>query len=272
MNKIICGNCLDVLETLQEKSTDLVLTSPPYAEQRKNFYSSINESEYPDWTVKWMESCIPILKPSGSVAIIIRPHLSKGQISDYVLKTRLAIREKGWFECEELIWVKPNSPPLGSTKRPRRSWESILWFSRTPDPYCDPKSNGIHSDRIGMESKKGVGEYKSGVSVAKSGIARCRDYVECGTSGVDRDEGNKHPAQFPQKLAEWVIRLLSPENGLIVDPFVGSGTTAAACVETARNYIGIDISEEYCEYARKRVFSQKLPQTGIFDFDQKVAV
>lgn len=257
MNEIICGNCLDVMKTITSKSVDLVVTSPPYAEQRKNFYSSISESEYPDWTVKWMEECIPILKPSGSVAIIIRHHISKGQISDYILKTRLAVRAKGWFECEELIWIKPNSPPLGSTKRPRRSWESILWFSRTSDPYCDPKANGVPSDRIGMESKKGVGEYKSGVSVAKSGIARCRDYVEVGTSGVDRDSENTHPAQFPQKLAEWIIRLLSPENGLIVDPFVGSGTTTMACVDTGRDYIGIDISSEYCDYARKRLENAK---------------
>jgi site-specific DNA-methyltransferase (adenine-specific) len=252
-NEIICGDCIDVLSTIPEQSVDLVVTSPPYAEQRKNYYTSINEENYPLWTTRWMESCIKSLKPAGSIAIVIRPHISKGQISDYILKTRLAIRECGWKECEELIWIKTNSPPLGSLKRPRRSWESILWFSRTTDPFCEPKANGTPSDRIGLESKKGIGEYKSGASAAKTGIARCRDYVEVGTSGVDRAEGNKHPAQYPPKLAEWIIRLLTPENGLVLDPFVGSGTTAIACVNTERNYIGIDVSKEYCEYAEKRL-------------------
>ncbi len=241
------------MATIPENCVDLVVTSPPYAEQRKDFYLSISEDEYPLWTVKWMEQCIRILKPSGSVAVVIRPHIHQGEISDYVLRTRLAVRECGWKECEELIWVKPNSPPLGSIKRPRRSWESVLWFSRTNDPFCCPKANGVPSDRIGLESKKGVGEYKSGISAPKNGIARCRDYVEVGTSDVDRAIGNTHPAQFPAKLAEWIIRLLCPENGLVLDPFVGSGTTAIACVSTQRDYIGIEICEEYCNYARKRV-------------------
>jgi len=253
MNEIIHGDCLQIISQIDKQSVDLIVTSPPYAEQRKNIYDSINETEYPQWTVQWMEKCINVLKPNGSVAIVIRPHIRHGQLSDYVLKTRLAVREAKWYECEELIWIKPNSPPLGSLKRPRRSWESILWFSRYPDPFCNPKANGTPSKRIGLQSKKGVGEYKSGISNPKEGIARCRDYVEVGTSGVDRSQENTHPAQFPPELAAWVIRLLSPENGTILDPFIGSGTTAIACVETKRNCIGIDISEKYCSYARKRV-------------------
>ena len=253
MSEIVCGNCLDIIKTIPEKSVDLICTSPPYAEQRKELYASISEEDYPNWTVEWMNECARVLKDSGSVAIVIRPHISHGQISDYVLKTRLAVRKSGWLECEELIWIKPNSPPLGSISRPRRSWESILWFSRSSNPFCSPKANGTPSDRIGLESKKGVGKYKSGVSTAKTGIARCRDYVEVGTSGVDRSKENTHPALFPQKLAEWIVRLLSPENGIVLDPFVGSGTTAVACAVLQRNYIGIDISQEYCEYAQKRL-------------------
>src|SRR3989344_4887033 len=252
-NEIICGDCLNVLRQIPDSHISLVVTSPPYAEQRKNLYSSISEAIYPDWTVAWLSECIRILQPTGSVAIVIRPHIRNNQISDYVLKTRLAVRAAGWYECEELIWIKPNSPPLGSLKRPRRAWESILWFSRSSNPFCDPKANGQESDRIGLQSKKGVGVYKSGVSDPTVGIARCRDYVEIGTSKVDRSKENTHPAQYPQELAAWIIRLLSPKTSVVLDPFMGSGTTAAACLETERNYLGIEVSEEYCEYARRRI-------------------
>ena len=256
-NEILCGDFFIISDTIPDQHIDLVVTSPPYAEQRKNLYCGVPENEYPDWTVRWMEKCRRILKPNASIAIVIRPHIQSGIISDYVLKTRIAIRSAGWCECEELIWIKPNSPPLGSLKRPRRAWESILWFSCNPNPYCDPKANGSPSSRVGFESKKGVGQYKSGTSPAKDGIARCRDYVEIGTSGVDRAEENTHPAQFPVGLASWIIRLLSPANGLILDPFVGSGSTAIACIETGHDFIGVDVSEEYCAYAKKRVMTAK---------------
>lgn len=253
INQILCGDCNSLIPTLSENSIQLVVTSPPYAQQRKDQYNSIPESEYPEWTIAWMEKCKKILKPNGSIAIVIRPHIHKGEISDYVLKTRLAIRQAGWKECEELIWIKSNSPPLGSIKRPRRAWESILWFSLSENPYCDPKANGRESKRVGFVSKKGVGEYKSGTSEPESGTARCPDYVDVGTSKVDKSKENTHPAQFPEDLAGWIIRLLSSEGSTILDPFLGSGTTAMAAVKNSRHFVGIELSEDYCDYARNRL-------------------
>ena len=122
--------------------------------KEKKQYGGVPENDYPCWTVKWLNEAKRILTDEGSVFINIRPHISNGEISDYVLRTRLAIRESGWTECEELIWIKPDSPPLGSTKRPRRAWESILWFSKTGRPYCNTKANGRKSDRIGFENNK----------------------------------------------------------------------------------------------------------------------
>ena len=127
---VICGDCLDLIPTLDDESIQLVVTSPPYAEQRAAQYKSISEEDYPQWCVQWMELLWDKLTPDGSVLIVIRPHVSKGSLSDYVLKTRLALRDDGWTECEELIWLKPDAPPLGSNQRPRRTWESILWFAK----------------------------------------------------------------------------------------------------------------------------------------------
>ena len=76
----------------------------------------------------------PKMTPDGSVLSSIRPHVKDGVLSDYVLRTRLALRETGWHECEELIWLKPDAPPLGSKLRPRRAWEASFGSAGVPSP------------------------------------------------------------------------------------------------------------------------------------------
>ena len=144
---VTCGDCLDLIPTLEDESIQLVVTSPPYAEQRKGQYQSISEKDYPQWSVEWMASLWDKLTPDGSVLIVIRPHVSKGVLSDYVLRTRLALRDDGWTECEELVWPKPDAPPLGSLHRPRRAWESVLWFAEYGNPYVNLNACGRESDR-----------------------------------------------------------------------------------------------------------------------------
>ena len=256
---ILQGDCIHLANTFENEFFNLIVTSPPYANQRKKQYASIREEDYPQWTVSWCNAFKSKLKKNGSIAIVIRPNIKNGQISDYVLKTRLAMRESGWNEAEELIWIKPDSPPLGHLQRPRRAWESILWFSNDSRPFCDPRANGTISDRIGFESIKGVGDYKQGTSTARVGISRCRDYVEVGTGSADKSPGNTHPAQYPEKLAAWIIRLLCPKNGTLIDPFVGSGSTLVASErlnmteQYGLTYYGIDVCEEYCKIARNRL-------------------
>ena len=92
---VLHGDCLDLIPTLEDGSVSLVVTSPPYAEQRAGHYAGIPEEDYPDFTVQWMDALRPKLTRDGSVLIVIRPHLRGGVISDYVLRTRLALRESG---------------------------------------------------------------------------------------------------------------------------------------------------------------------------------
>ena len=95
LNKIYYTDCLEGIKQLDNNSVSLVITSPPYAMQRKFQYGGINEKDYPEWTLKWMEELRPKLKDDASVCINIRPHIKNGEISDYVLRTRLALRENG---------------------------------------------------------------------------------------------------------------------------------------------------------------------------------
>jgi DNA modification methylase len=239
--------------TLPPKSIHAVVTSPPYANQRQRQYGGISEVDYPAWTVEWMDKVRPTLVDGGSIAIVIRPHVKDGQISDYVLRTRLAIRAAGWYEIEELIWIKPSAAPLGHRQCPRRSWESVLWFSKSPSPYCDPKANGAPSERIGLVTNKGLKDYVHNSKHPASGIARCRDYIEVATSAANRDRFNTHPAQYPTELAEWIIKLLCPPGGVVVDPFLGSGTTAVAARNTRRRFVGTDINSDFISITRRRL-------------------
>ena len=254
INQIITGDCLEVMKDWPDNCVDLVVTSPPYAEQRAGLYNSIPEREYPDWTVRWIVNAYSSLVPSGSVAINIRPHIKDGTLSDYVLRTRLALRKYGWNEADELIWYKPDAPPLGHPYRARRSWESILWFSKSKSPNCNPQANGQASKRLGLTANKGVKEgYINKPRGLSEGTSRCRDVCIVPVSVVDKGKYNTHPAQYPLKLAVWIIKLLSNENDLILDPFCGSGTTCVAAKMLGRRFIGIDISSEYCEIARQRL-------------------
>jgi len=254
-SRIFCGDCFDLIPKLDDESVQLVVTSPPYAEQRKQ-YEGVAETDYPAWTVKWMELVWDKLTDDGSVLIIIRPHIKRGQLSDYVLRTRLALREDGWTECEELIWLKPTSPPLGSTRRPRRSWESILWFSKSGSPYCNLTACGNESSRIGFagafrfgvdeESPVGKGQNMT----VKNGTARCRDVF---AAGVGENEPVDHPAMFPSSLAEQLILTFSRDGDLVVDPFCGAGSSLVAAKHLARDFRGFDISRKYVRIAQERL-------------------
>ena len=268
-NAIHLGDCIEFMKSLPDHSVDAIVTSPPYGNQRKAQYGGIDEAEYPAWTVKWMQEAKRILTPKGSVAINIRPHHKDGQISDYTLKTRLAIRESGWREVEELIWDKVGGVPLCSPRLPRRCWESIHWFSLNNRPYSAPKANGNPSNAIGFIGNKGVGTYiTAGTGKRTNGIARCTDIVRVPTSACDKSKFNSHPAQYPEPLAAWLIRLLVPEGGVVFDPFMGGGTTAVAAVRNGRQFIGSEMKQEYIDIANRRLAAASPPTNDNTEIQQ----
>lgn len=249
------GDCIEVMRTLPAASVDAIVTSPPYAEQRKSTYGGIPEKDYPGWTVAWMTEAWRLLKPDGSVIINIAPHINKGQLSDYVLRTRLAIRESGWTEVDELIWYKPNAAPTGSPRKPKRTWESLLWYGKHGQPWGDPKANGhepvyrtVHGSSKKAERLGWDHHVMSGRTPTER--ARCHNIVTMGTASR---EGVDHPAPFPVKLAEWCGKLICPPGGTVLDPFSGSGSTGVAAIRNGWHYIGIESVSEYVEMSRKRL-------------------
>ncbi len=178
-----------------------------------------------------------------------------------MLRTRLALREAGWNECEELIWLKPDAPPLGSKLRPRRTWESILEFSRSPQPYADLKACGKGSDRLGFNgaikfAEGGVSEKTAWHPCVEffgngQGIARIPDVIVANVGG--NEPGLDHPAVFPLGLAEQLIKSFSQSGDLVLDPFCGSGQTLMAAKGCGRRYLGIELEEKYVRIALQRL-------------------
>lgn len=279
------GDCIDIMRTLPAGSVDAVITSPPYAMQRKSTYGGIPEAEYPEWTVAWMAESMRLLKPDGSVIINIRPHIKNGVLSDYVLRTRLALRDDGWAELPELIWRKPSAPPTGSPMRPRRTWESLLWFGKHGRAWADPKANGAptteHTKRYGSAKVTSDTAARNGWSHALGGgakfgdVSRCADVVDMSAGVVrwERHPGFDHPAPFPVGVAEWCGRLICPPAGTILDPFSGSASTGVACVRNGWDYIGIDAVAEYVDMSRKRLAAEQAkqaeaPDQGAFPLEE----
>jgi hypothetical protein len=133
---VVCADAVKGLSQVENRSIDLLLTSPPYCEQRKDF-PGIPEKDFPAWIVSVMEAARPKMKPAGNIIINMREHVRGGQISDYILKSRLAIRAAGWCEIDVLMWHKTDAPPLGRTDRPRRAYDCLYWYSLTPNPFVD---------------------------------------------------------------------------------------------------------------------------------------
>ena len=255
--ELYIGDCIDVLKELPEGIVDSVVTSPPYAMQRASTYGGIPEKDYPEWTVAWMQEVWRVLKDDGSVIINIRPNIKNGQISDYVLRTRLALRGAGWVELEELIWNKKGGAPLGSIHRPRRSWESLLWFGKHGRAYSAPKAAGQLSERVGGAQGGRTGPHISkNQTDLRTGISRVSDVVDISTRLNGNSNGlNDHPAPFPWQLAEWCGKLITPPGGTILDPFTGSSSTGVAAKRNGWDFIGIDMSAEYIEMSRQRLNS-----------------
>ena len=254
--ELYIGDCIDVLKTLPDSSVDSVVTSPPYAMQRASTYGGIPEKDYPEWTVAWMREVWRVLKDDGSVIINISPHIKNGELSDYVLRTRLALRDAGWVELPELIWHKTSSMPTGAANRPRRSWESLLWFAKHGRAFGNPKANG-HPLKDGWRPLDNNQAADNGWahgwvgSFKRPNIARCTDIY----SSRNNQAKTGHPAPFPVGLAEWCGKLITPPGGTILDPFTGSSSTGVAAKRNGWDFIGIDMSAEYIEMSRQRLNS-----------------
>jgi DNA modification methylase len=109
--KLLCGDCLDVLKRMPDRTIDLIITSPPYADQRKKTYGGIHPDKYVEWFLERSSEFLRVLKPTGSFVLNIKERVHNGERHVYVLELILALRKQGWLWTEEYIWHKKNCHP-----------------------------------------------------------------------------------------------------------------------------------------------------------------
>lgn len=227
------GDCRELIWALPDQSIDLCVTSPPYAEQRKGFYPSVPEDEYTEFTLEWMTALKSKLAKNGSVLINIDAHVKDGVVSDYVLKMQLGLREAGWNPHRTQIWHK-GGMPAGRPDWPRHGYEEVLWLSRSRNPFCDTRAAGTATDNALVTDR-----------------ARVSDVIRIDVA--NNENGVDHPARFPVRLAEHLIKTFCPKGGTVLDPFSGSSSALIAAKRLKRDYFGFEIKPEYVELSRRRI-------------------
>ncbi|HOJ01701.1 MAG TPA: site-specific DNA-methyltransferase [Anaerolineaceae bacterium] len=263
VNKIILGDCGEVLKNLPDNCVDLIFTSPPYADQRKNTYGGIHPDKYVEWFLPKTLEFKRVLKPTGSFVLNIKERVVKGERHTYVLELILALKKQGWLWTEEYIWHKKNSFPGKWPNRFRDSWERLLQFTKGKDFKIfqdtvmvpignwakDRLSNLSETDLTRDESKVNSGFGKN----ISNWVGRKSVYPTNVLYLATECSNKNHSAVFPVELPKWFIKLLTEPGDLVLDPFVGSGTTCLAAMELGRNYVGIDVVENYIELSKERL-------------------
>jgi len=263
---VILGDCLNVLKNVPSNSVNLIVTSPPYADQRKSTYGGINPDKYVEWFLPITAELLRVLHPKGTFILNIKEKVTDGERHTYVMELIIEMRKQGWLWTEEFIWHKKNCFPGKWPNRFRDSWERLLQFNKGKDfnMYQDAVrvpmggwakarlKNLSETDKQRDNSKVGSGFGKNVSNWVGRELAYPTNVLMMATESSNK----KHSAVFPKELPSWFIMLFTKPGDLVLDPFLGSGTTSIAAFQLDRNSIGIEIQEEYHKLAIENINEQ----------------
>ena len=262
---VINGDCADIIKSryIPHNSVNLIITSPPYADQRKDLYGGIHPDKYVSWFLPKAEQFKHALAADGSFVLNIKEKVVNGERHTYVIHLIQELKKQGWRWVDEYCWHKKNCYPGRWPNRFRDAWERCLHFTLSKNfkmrqnsvrvPMGDWSKTRLKNlsdtDKTRDASKHGNGFAKKIDNWVGRDLAYPSNVLhmatECGYQ--------KHPATFPLALPHWFIRLFTDEEDTVLDPFAGSGTTLVAARKLNRNGIGIDINNEYCSLIKERI-------------------
>jgi site-specific DNA-methyltransferase (adenine-specific) len=282
VNQIYQGDCEKILEQVPDNSVDLIFTSPPYADQRQRTYGGVSPDRYVEWFLPKAQQFYRVLKPSGTFILNIKERVVDGERHTYVIELILAMRKQGWLWTEEFMWHKKNSYPGKWPNRFRDNWERLIQFNKhkkfkmnqdavmvpVGDWAKDRLANLSATDHVRDESRVESGFGKNVSNWLGRSMVYPTNVIHMATECSNRN----HSATFPVGLPAWFIKLFTDPDDVVLDPFIGSGTTALAAVQLGRHYLGIDIDRSYVNLARESISKAQIGLPGIAESPVAYAV
>jgi DNA modification methylase len=276
LDQILCGDATARLKEIPDAVVDTIVTSPPYYQQRDyRQKDQIGREETPQQYIERMVSvfaeCSRVLKSSGSLWLVLGDKYLDGRLLGMPWRVALALSDAGWILRSDVIWHKPNAMPSSVKNRPTNDHEYIFFFTKSMDYHYD--ADAIREPHVTFSENsrmrggrnhffKRDGTPEAGKNRGSSNLHDSRWDQAFHPKGRNKRTvwsiplskfRDVHFAVFPPSLVETCLLASSPEGGLVLDPFVGSGTTAMVAKQLGRHYLGIDSNEDYCQMARRRL-------------------
>lgn len=245
-NEILLGNCLELFKTIPDNSVDVSFADPPFNlhKKYKTYKDNMTDEEYVDWCWWWLGEMWRVTKPSGSIFV----HNIPKWLTHYATFLNEHAIFKHWIS-----WDAPGSP-MGTSLQPAHY--GILYYTKSADAKFyeirQPNRRCRTCDRLLKDyggKKDTIPFFGPLLSDVWTDIHRCKH-------DKYRD---KHPCQLPIHLLERIILMASDEGDIVLDPFMGTGTTAIAAKRLGRRYIGFELSEEYKAIAERKLEQETRP-------------
>ena len=268
LNEIYQGDALELFKQLEDDSIDLIITSPPYSNMKKYIdYDGIPADEYVDWFIPHIKEYERVLKPTGNFILNINDKVENRFRHPYVFDLISEIHKQTDLKMfERLFWNKMKSLPNRARFGDRI--EYIFWFAKSKNFYFDiDEMRTPYSEKSIQRMKKPLkkrfarteenqnsDEYKEWKPNPKGALPTTLVNI----SSEAKRQADRHVAVFPEALVEYFMKGASKQGDVVLDPFMGSGTTGVVAKKLNRNYIGFDMQQEYVDVAKQRIDDLKI--------------
>ncbi|WP_460050097.1 DNA-methyltransferase [Sessilibacter sp. MAH2] len=247
LDTIFNGDCLELLRSLDDESVDLVVSSPPYNIGKA--YEAKRELEhYLDDQREVLKECHRVLKPSGSIFWQVGSFSHKSTLVPLDIKFFPILEDLGMLPRNRIVWVRQHG--LHAKNKFSGRHETILWFSKGAEFYFD--LDAIRVPQKWQNKKSHRGEKKGELSCNPEGKNPGDVWVFQNVKH-NHEEQTIHPAQFPEGLIARIVLATTPKGGVVLDPYMGTGTTAVVAKDHGRQFLGAELDENYHSVAMRRL-------------------
>jgi site-specific DNA-methyltransferase (adenine-specific) len=258
LNKVFNEDMLKGIDKIPDGFVDLIVTDPPYClgKDYGNNSDKLKPEDYLKWSKLWIDAVIPKLKSKGSLYIFLTWQYSP-EIFSYI-KTKM-------YMINEIIWDRKVPSMGGSTRKFSSVHDNIGFFVKAKNYYFD-----IDSVRVPYDAETKKARTRS-IFIGKRWLEvgyNPKDIWSVTRIHAEDPERENHPTQKPLEIIERIVKASCPEQGIVLDPFMGSGTTAVACIKLNRNYIGFEINSDYYDIIEKRITKLKT-NPALFSAEKK---